>query len=213
MTEKANDSLTGDPARHSETRGLDPGETSSRPSTEHVAHPLEQLIELSNGIEIDAAAADTTQRFVTAIAIGLPRCAVGACVVDPATGASFVCVETPPGAERRPGRDPTRLFPEFAAERVVALGGAPGSTLHVATDDESVLHDGSETLAFVERGARTLSAVLVRGRRFQDARESTEDLRRLQAKVIQADKLASLGQIVAGLVHELNNPLTSIVAY
>jgi signal transduction histidine kinase len=124
-----------------------------------------------------------------------------------------VCVETPPGAERRPGRDPTRLFPEFAAERVVALGGAPGSTLHVATDDESVLHDGSETLAFVERGARTLSAVLVRGRRFQDARESTEDLRRLQAKVIQADKLASLGQIVAGLVHELNNPLTSIVAY
>jgi signal transduction histidine kinase len=31
--------------------------------------------------------------------------------------------------------------------------------------------------------------------------------------MLQADKLATFGQIAAGLVHELNNPLTSIVAY
>jgi two-component system NtrC family sensor kinase len=36
---------------------------------------------------------------------------------------------------------------------------------------------------------------------------------RLQAQVIQTEKLASLGQIVAGVVHELNNPLMSIIAY
>ena len=31
--------------------------------------------------------------------------------------------------------------------------------------------------------------------------------------MIQTEKLASLGQIAAGIVHELNNPLTTIVAY
>jgi signal transduction histidine kinase len=35
----------------------------------------------------------------------------------------------------------------------------------------------------------------------------------LEQRMMQADKLATFGQIAAGLVHELNNPLTSILAY
>lgn len=40
-----------------------------------------------------------------------------------------------------------------------------------------------------------------------------ERLRSLERQVIQAEKLATLGQLAAGVVHELNNPLTSISVY
>lgn len=39
------------------------------------------------------------------------------------------------------------------------------------------------------------------------------ELRELETQVIHAEKLATLGQLAAGVVHELNNPLTSILVY
>jgi PAS domain S-box-containing protein len=43
--------------------------------------------------------------------------------------------------------------------------------------------------------------------------QDRERIRSLERQVIQAEKLATLGQLAAGVVHELNNPLTSISVY
>jgi len=43
--------------------------------------------------------------------------------------------------------------------------------------------------------------------------ERTEEIRQIQSKLMRSEKLASLGELVAGIAHEINNPLTSIMIF
>ena len=47
----------------------------------------------------------------------------------------------------------------------------------------------------------------------ETSRRSFEDLKALQAQLIHSEKLASLGQLVGGAAHEINNPLTAMLGY
>ncbi|MCB9164722.1 MAG: GHKL domain-containing protein [Flavobacteriales bacterium] len=48
--------------------------------------------------------------------------------------------------------------------------------------------------------------------RTHDLRESNEHLKRTQTQLVNAEKMASLGQLTAGIAHEINNPINFITS-
>jgi len=60
---------------------------------------------------------------------------------------------------------------------------------------------------------RTHLADTDRARLLTRSESSIENLQRLQAQMVQSEKLVSLGQLAAGAAHEINNPLTAILGY
>ena len=69
--------------------------------------------------------------------------------------------------------------------------------------------DLGELLALVDkclekRGLRTL---------IQELRDAKKKLEETQSQLIQSEKLASIGQLAAGVAHELNNPMSGIMGF
>lgn len=60
---------------------------------------------------------------------------------------------------------------------------------------------------------RTYLAETDRTRLLTRSEQSIDNLQRLQAQIVQSEKLVSLGQLAAGAAHEINNPLTAILGF
>ena len=179
---------------------------------------LDTLVITSNTIPYEKGEAAVADAIVDTLAALLPEWGIGACVVatTPDVGVTQKVTKVAQTGEehRGVGVDPARLFPGYAHERVYDVeGNGTGTTLHIASDDPATEDERTAANMFMLRAAQVMQRGIELSRKYTRAEKTAQELRALNSHMVQAEKLASLGQIAAGVVHELNKPLTSIVAY
>ena len=126
-----------------------------------------------------------------------------------------ICIVDAHGTVRRANR----VFAELIQTAVTAIPGRPWIGLLPPQWSDPVARAIAEPTAStveIRAGDRTLlltaipmtdpgAAVLV----FEDQ----TDRRRLQDQLIQSEKMSAIGQLIAGVAHDLNNPLASVVGF
>jgi two-component system, NtrC family, sensor kinase len=127
-----------------------------------------------------------------------------------------ICYVGAGGAVRRANR----VFAELIKLPVTALPGRPWLTLLPPAWLDPITKlftpEGTATPVEVRAGERVLLVTLIPtgepGAAILLFEDQTEK-RRLQEQLLQSEKLSAIGQLIAGVAHDLNNPLASVVGF
>ena len=126
-----------------------------------------------------------------------------------------ICIVDEQGIVRRANR----VFADLVHLPVTELPGRPWLSLVPpawgAVVSRALLEPGAHEIRTPER-VYTVSAIRMEGADDEAAVLSFEDhteKRRLQDQLIQSEKMSAIGQLIAGIAHDLNNPLASVVGF
>ena len=70
-----------------------------------------------------------------------------------------------------------------------------------------------DEIELLETLVKEAGVVLQNARLYSDLEQQIDELRRMQGQLTQSAKLAAIGELAAGIAHELNNPLTIVIGH
>jgi two-component system NtrC family sensor kinase len=135
----------------------------------------------------------TALRGLTCDEVGLCGGSFPDCAVGRAAGTLCVHEEVP-----RPGE---RIFSVATCPVVDATDGA--AIVQIAKNVTLEIQNARRIRQMSDELAAANSRLVA----------TVDRLKATQAQLLQAEKLSAIGQLVAGVAHELNNPLTSVIGY
>ena len=92
----------------------------------------------------------------------------------------------------------------WSKEKIIGLLGVGSRTQRdfTVTDDSLMVAIG-----------RQLATTIEKVRLYEETRRAYDHLRLTQEQLLQSEKMSAVGQLISGVAHELNNPLTAIMGY